>query len=166
MTNKTEEPKCNCSTTNLLIGLVVVVFLIALFTTMQSAERAADPHICLQIPEAPGCSKVLGLSEHLRGFATPAEAKAGIAQPFLAGSEHLSGDVKRYLAATQNEGLSGDVKRYLAATQNEHLSGDVSKYLAATQNERMRGDVNKYLAATQNEYMRSEVNKYLAATQN
>jgi hypothetical protein len=77
-----EKQKCQCSTTNMLVGLVVVVFLIALFK-MMSSEYAVDPHICLQIPDAPGCGKVLGLSEHLRGFASPADARAGIAQPFL-----------------------------------------------------------------------------------
>ena len=99
--SQTEEPKpkCQCATTNLLIGLVVVIFLLALFSTMMSSERAVDPHICLQVPDAPGCGKVLGLSEHLRGFASPADARTGVAQPFLAGSEHM-GDIKRYLAAT------------------------------------------------------------------
>lgn len=101
MGEKTEEskPKCQCATTNLLIGLVVVIFLLALYN-MMSSEGAVDPHICLQVPEAPGCSKVLGLSEHLRGFASPADARAGVAQPFLAGSEHMHNGLGNYLSAT------------------------------------------------------------------
>ena len=143
------KPKCPCSTTNLLIGLVVVIFLIALFRTMMSSEGAVDPHICLQIPDAPGCSKVLGLSEHLRGFASPAEARAGIAQPYLVkGYENMHGGLNKYLAATHGENMHGGLNKYLAATHGENMHGGLNKYLAATHGENMHSGLKNYLAAT------------------